>query len=803
LIDSVHAEQFCCTGCRAAWQLINACGLGVFYHMVDAAGDKRPGSLRTRGDRRFEEFDHVESLGRCAKGPNDLAKAQLRITGIHCSACVWLLEKLPTMVRGVVRAHVNWSKSTVTVVWHPEQVQLSSVAETLNRLGYSPSLYRDDRDDDHRALENRRQLIQIGIAAAAAGNNMLIATALYLGMFSHMSADIETLMRIASCVVGLVSFLGPGRVFLRGAVNAVRTWTPHMDLPIALALAIGTTVGFVNTVRGTGEIYFDSLSVLICLLLIGRWIQFRQQTRAADAVALLYKLTPRRARKLVNGKTVEVFADELIPDDLASIRPGDLIPADGTVIEGVSSVDESILTGESRAVQRQFGHSVAAGTMNVDGFLTIRVTAAASETRIHQVMKLVEEAGAKKPAIVLWANRIGGYFVLIVMGLSLITLLIWLQFDPSRATDRVVAVLVVSCPCALAMATPLAISVALGRLARHRILVKSGDVLQSMIDPGMIWLDKTGTLTSGKMRVQSWNGDKHWIPIVAEVERNFDHPIANALVEFANEVNPLLGAHPKDVHDIKLAAGGVVATAGVHRLLIGNRLLLESFGVVVGRDWLTLESRILRKHRSPIWIAIENEIAAVASLGDTIRLDSYALVRKLKRWGWKVGILSGDHNEVVESVARELEIEKFMGGLSPEQKLSFVNSSLQDGATVMVGDGVNDGAALAAATVGIAVDGGAEASLSAAPVYLARSGLTGICDLITVAIATKKALQLNFVVSITYNIFGVGLAMIGVLGPLFAAILMPLSSVTVIALSLNTARRSMDRCNPSYTQGNL
>jgi Cu2+-exporting ATPase len=241
----------------------------------------------------------------------------------------------------------------------------------------------------------------------------------------------------------------------------------------------------------------------------------------------------------------------------------------------------------------------------------------------------------------------------------------------------------------------------------------------------------------------------------------------------------------------------------VNRLLIGNRLLLDSFGVVVGSDWLSLEDGILRKNHSPIWIVIENDIAAVAGLGDNLRLDSYALVRKLKRWGWKVGILSGDHEQVVESVARELEIEEFKGGLSTEQKLSIVNSSLHDGATVMVGDGVNDSAALAAATVGIAVDSGAEASLSAAPVYLARSGLTGICDLITVANATKKALQLNFVVSITYNIFGVGLAMIGMLGPLFAAILMPLSSVTVIALSLNTARRSLDRRNSPYTQGNL
>lgn len=784
LLEPLQTEQFCCNGCRSAWHLIQSNGLGEFYRMVDATLDSAPNSFRTKEDERFEEFDRPSFLEKFSTKQNDLTKITLSLTGIHCAACVWLIEKLPMIVPGVLDAKVNWTKATVTILWHNEQTQLSEIAHALHQLGYTPYPKRNSRLASHRQIENRKQLTQIGIAAAAAGNNMLIAAALYLGMFSYMSVGIETLLRFASCAVGLVSFLGPGRVFLRGAINSLKTRTPHMDLPIALALTVGSIAGLTNTIRGVGEIYFDSLSVLICLLLIGRWIQFRQQNRAADAVELLYRLTPRRARKVVEGSAIDVAADELQPGDQIEILSGDLVAADGIVVEGQARVDESILTGESRPVSKSAEDEVFAGTKNVDSRLVVEVKAVAEQTRIHQVMQLVEEATNNKPRIVQWANQIGGYFVLTVITLSIITFLVWLFVDPERAVDRVVALLVVACPCALAMATPLAVSVALGRLAREKILVKAGDVLQSMSKPGTLWLDKTGTLTYGELRIASWSGDTSWIPIAAAIEQNFSHPVAKAFCKFnADELNNVEVMMAKQLDD------GVSAIVDSQSVLIGSRKLIESKRVSISREWELLESTILAKKYSPCWIAVNNEIVAVTSIGDAIRPEAKQIVRELVHQGWNVGILSGDHRAIVASVADELDIETFHAEVTPQQKLEIIQQRSQDKtSTVMVGDGVNDSAALAAATVGIAVHGGAEASLAAAPVYLAEPGLKGIHKLVATAGAARQTIRINFGASLGYNILGVGLAIAGVLNPLVAAILMPLSSITVITFSLNAAR---------------
>lgn len=798
LIKSESRTQFCCAGCSMAYRLIHANGLDAYYSMAEFTN---AASLRgTEEEKRFDEFDQPFFLEQFGKQLDEsCSEILLVLDGIHCAACIWLLEKLPQIVDGVLDVKLNWARQTARVRWQPQKVALSKIAQTLHQLGYTPHPIRENEADSLRKRENRRHWIRIGIAGAAAGNNMLIATALYLGMFSYMTGGMQQMLRVASCVVGLASLFWPGRVFLQGAVNALRTRTPHMDLPIALGLTIGSIAGLINTIRGEGEIYFDSLSVLIFLLLIGRWIQFRQQNRAADAVEMLYRLTPKTTLKRVDGQTVEVFVELVQPDDVLEIRPGDLIPVDAVILEGSSEVDESILSGESRPLRKTEGDFVLAGTQNGQRPIVIKATATGRDTRLSKIVDLVEQASLEKPEVVQWANRIGGYFVVAVIGFALVTLAAWIWIDPNVAVDRTVALLIVACPCALALATPLAISVALGRAANRKIMIKGGDVLQRLTQRGMIWLDKTGTLTEGRLEVITWLGDTAWQPLIIALESKSQHPVAEAIAEYLRNTQNAANRSGRGcldysdfVDDVVQHAGqGICGEVASHQMVIGNAKLLLSEGIAIRRSHQRIADRILERNLSPCWIAANGAVVGIVALGDVIRPDSHMAIDNLKSQGWTVGILSGDHEQIVQQVASRLGVpEKLaLGGRSPEEKVQTVcNSAEQYPVVVMVGDGVNDSAALASASVGIAVHQSAEASLAASPVYLANEGLKPILELMRISRSTGKTIRRNFAASIGYNLFGATFAALGWINPLVAAILMPISSLTVVLISLTAGK---------------
>lgn len=814
LIEPDQTEQFCCGGCDTAYQLIYANGLDAFYAMADGADERSLSDIAPCNN--FSEYDEPVFHNKFARQISpQRVKIELAIEGMHCAACIWLIEKLPQMVSGVTQARVNWSRRTVSIEFEPESVQLSKIAKTLQQLGYRPTPFQPNQKLDRWKLENRRHLARIGVAAACAGNNMMISAALYLGMFAHMTTGMAQLMRISSALVGIVALIWPGRVFLTSAWAAIRTRTAHMDLPIAIALFVGTLAGLANVIRDSGEIYFDSLAVLIFLLLIGRWLQFRQQTKAASAVELLQQLTPRKARKLVNGQPVEVLVDLLKVDDLVLVRSGDLFPADGQLLDSNTMVDESVLTGESAAVEKVVDDLVFAGTTNTGSVVKMRVNSVGDNMRIKSIVDLAEQGAQHKPEVVLWANRIGGYFVAIVVSLAIYTFAWWAFRDIEIAIDRTVALLVVACPCALALATPLAIAVSLGRAARQKIMIKGGDVLQLLQKPGTIWLDKTGTLTEGDLRVARWYGDRSWLLPVSALEEKYNHPVARAIVHFRqtthlpiDEIDPaqLSGvrfafyeARSWVIRSVQHASGGVSGAVGVLDIDVGNQLLMESFGIPINNHHRRIANRIASEGYAPCWIAVDARIVAIAALSDTVRRDTSECVDELKRQGWRVGIISGDHQAVVDRVAKRLNVEPELafGQVTPEEKLAIVRDGVRSTRfsqhpVIMVGDGVNDSAALAAADVGIAVKSGAEASLAAAPVYLAKSGLKPILQLLAISRATGRTMRLNLGVSLAYNLTFAALAFVGYINPLVAAILMPISSITVVALSMSSGATKSD-----------
>lgn len=769
-----ESDTFCCGGCQIAHQLIHQCGLEDYYQLRQT--DDETQSPERRNAVSYEDFDREDVIERYVKTtPDGRRTIKLGLAGMHCAACIWLLERLPRLTPGVVDATVQWQRSTIEITWIPETVGLSRIAQTLEHLGYRPHLLNENAAQSVHQLEDRRRLIALAMAGAAAGNAMLVAIALYLGDAYGMTANVQTLLRIVSCVLGLFALSVPGRTFFVGAWAALRSRTPHMDLPVALGLLVGGVAGTLNTVRGTGEIYFDTMSALVFLLLVGRWIQHRQQHNAAEAVDILQRLTPRIAHKYDDTGARDVPVEVLVPGDVVDVLPGEAVPADGVVVSGESSLDQAILTGETVPSPVGPSHSVAAGTINLVAPLRIEVHAVGEDTRMGRILAWVQHAGPR-PAIVQLADRVGRVFVTSVIAIAALTLTAWLIVEPAVAVDRTVALLIVACPCALALATPLAVAVALGRASQRQILIKGGDALQRLSTPGILWLDKTGTLTEGRMKMVEWQGDEALQPYVAALEAYSTHPIATAFRNLASD-------NEYSVQGIVRENRGLTGVVAGRRLHIGNEIYLRDQDVELDSAHLAQGHAMLERGLSPVYIAVDQSLAAVAGIGDPVRPDAAAAVAGLQRRGWTVGILSGDHPEVVTRVAAKVRIDpkRAHGGLLPEDKVSYVTAAEH---TVMVGDGLNDSAALSAAAVGIATHNGAEASLMAASVYAGQPGLSVILELIEGSKSTMRTIRRNFGVSLAYNAISVSLAATGWISPWLAAILMPISSISVVASSL-------------------
>lgn len=820
LLEPNQPLQFCCAGCRTVYSAIREHGLERYYRLQqNSPGTTAPANP---SGRAFQELDALEFLEahapRVAPG---LRCAEFYLQGVHCSACVWLVEKLPRVAPAVIESRLDLARARVKLTWQEDQAKLSEIARVLDSLGYTPHVEREDNQRALRNREDRALLAKIAIAGAGAGNVMLLAFALYGGSFHGMEHEYSSLFRWVSLAIGLAVLLGPGRLFFRGAIAALRTRSAHLDLPIALGLAAGTIAGTVNTLLDRGDIYFDSLTGLVFLLLVGRYVQRRLERRAADCVERLFSLTPAFAHLREGDDTRDVSIESLQPGQLVEVRPGESFPADGAIVDGKSSVDLSLLTGESRPVTAAVDTPVFAGAVNLQRPLLVRIDATGRDTRVGKLLRLMEDCAQRKAPIVQLADRVAGYFTVGALLLFAATWLSWQFIDPHAALDHAVSLLIVSCPCGLGLATPFAVSVALGRAARASILVKGGDVLEKLSSKRqprpIVYLDKTGTLTDPGLRLLEWHGDialgRKLAPAIRAIESQVSHPVARALAKQQDWAS-LLGnpcdtmtdipdstAQTVDVELLETTHAGVQARYAHQSLRIGSEAFVcsslgspcddQDTGDLVVLSVATarrLSREIAGRCRTPVWIARGTSIIAVAAVGSPVRPDAASTVAALRARGLEVAILSGDDTQTVASVGRELGLapQDCHGGLSPEDKLGIVQASASQRPTLMVGDGVNDAAALSAATVGISVHGGAEASLAAADVYLGRAGIGILMELLEGADRTVATIRRCLYVSLAYNLVAAALATTGHVNALIAAVLMPLASFSVLAIALGS-----------------
>lgn len=807
-----ETRQFCCGGCRAVYGALHECGLERYYEMRAKSGIPADGAEPARvTGRGFEALDDASFMARHARAVEDGVSAiELRIDGIRCGACVWLLEAMPRIVRGVHEVRIDSARGLARIRWSPRERALSDIARRFDALGYQLVPFADPDAVARERAANRAWLVRIGVSGAIATNAMAIAFALYGGILVEMEPAYRLFFQWCTVALAIASLAWPGRVFLTNAIAAVRARTPHMDLPVAFGLVAAVTAGVIATVRGTGSIYCESAAMLVFLLLVGRFVQYGKQRKAREQVELLLAIVPSIARRVSRDekgaeRTGEVPVDTLAPGDCVEVTAGEACPADGRLLGADAHVDLSHLTGESAPQRVPAGGVVYAGSRILGAPARIEVLVAGAETRAARLLELVRDASERRAPVVELANRIAGWFLVVVVALAAATIAWWWpRLGAEEAFARAVAFLVVTCPCALGLATPLAVVAGIGKGARRGVLVKGGDVLERAARVGTLVLDKTGTITEGRTEVVAWRGDEGVLGLAAALESRSAHPSARAIVEaFGERAGALVAGDVRELPGL-----GIEGRIGSRLVRVGSARFMESIAASMPDELRDAAREQAGRGLAPVFVAVQGRVEAMVAIGDAIRRDARDTVARLRRAGWRVMIASGDDAVVVSGVAKALGIDArdALGALSPEAKLELVRRNDLARPVVMVGDGVNDLAALAAADVGVAVRNGAQASHHVADVCLAARGIRPLERFLVGSRSTMRAIEANLLISVGYNIVGGALAFAGLVNPLVAAVLMPLSGLTVLVVALRMPKFDIPdaedaACPPTAMEG--
>jgi len=788
-------RAFCCTGCKSVCEAIHAAGLEGFYRRtpegeVLGPPPEPPGQLAVY-DLDEVQQEYVGDLG-------EHREINLLVEGIHCAACVWLIENGLAAVPGVEEARVNLTGRRLRVKWDSGRLKLSAILKRLAELGYAAMPFDPDAAEGALKRQNRALLYRMAFAGFAAMNLMWISIALYAGADE---GEFRGLFQWIGLIIATPTLVYSGWPFFRGAWRGLRRLNLTMDLPIAIGASITYLYSFYVTAGGSGHVYWDTVVNFVFVILVGRYLEAISKRQAVSSTQRLLDLQPKVATVLRDGAESIVPIRAVRADDLVLVRPGETIPVDGEVLDGQSDVDEAMLTGESEPVRRGPGDSVAAGTLNGAGVLTLRVSALLRDTALGRIIGLVEDAQASKAPIQCTADRIVPWFVGVTLGLALITFGVWLQQDLEKALMAATAVLIITCPCAFGLATPMAIAVASGVGARHGILVKNGAVLEGLSDIDHFVFDKTGTLTEGRPAVTrvdgagpAWTpeqdtaaltaGQRRVLALAAALERRSEHPVAHAVVELA--VAASVVTDRLQVTGIQVTPGaGIGGRVDGHAVHIGTAAWLTGSGVVLLDD-SPPAGEADGRDGALVHCAVDGRECMRLRIQDRLRADAAAVVGQLRRDGIRVTMLTGDRRAAAERIAAQLGDIEVIAEVLPEDKDRVITELQQGGHRVaMVGDGINDAPALVRADVGIAVGSGTDVSIASADIVLMSSDLMRVRDAGALARRTLRAIRQNIGLSIAYNVVMVPLAMAALVTPLVAAVSMPLSSLAVIG---NSAR---------------
>ncbi|MFN3593624.1 MAG: heavy metal translocating P-type ATPase [Thiobacillaceae bacterium] len=768
----------CCRGCQAVAQTIIDSGNADYYRLRTELPKTPEAALEEL--KKLQLYDLPEVQQSFVKAEGDIREASLILEGIVCAACIWLNERHLQQLPGVIAADINFSTHRARVRWDDTRIKLSDILKAVQEIGYRAYPFDTSRQEALFRKKRNAAIRRLAIAGLGMMQVMMYAVPVYLAEEGTMTHDIEMLMRWASLILTTPVVFYSSAPFFLGAWRDFKMGRVGMDVPVALGVGLAYAASVWATWVQQGEVYFDSVTMFVFLLLTGRFLEMNARKKSAEAAESLVKLIPAAAVRLPgypSDRSEEtVGAVKLTPGDYVLVGPGESFPADGRVVEGASNVDESLLTGESRPVDKQVGSPVIGGTLNLASPLVVQVEKIGADTVLSGIVRLLDRALAEKPHLAQMADRVASWFVLGLLLAAAATALVWLEIDPDRAFWITISVLVVSCPCALSLATPAALTAALGRLTRMGLLSTRGHALETLARATDFVFDKTGTLTTGEFRLveaRILRGSREQaLAIAAALEQGATHPVAQALRAAA-------GTLSLQATDLRNVPG-----QGVEGVIDGVSYRLGAPEYVARNQDTGLPTGL-----TAVGLADAQGVIAWFGLGDELRPQAQALVERLKRLGMQLHLYSGDRPENVAALAAQLGIEDARGGMLPQDKLAAVKALQAEGrVVVMTGDGVNDAPVLAQAQVSVAIDQGAEAAQAAADMVLLSSELMRLADGVEMARRTRVVIRQNLTWSVLYNVLALPAAAMGHVTPWLAGLGMSLSSLLVVLNALRLAK---------------
>ena len=782
------AEQpACCVGCQAVAQTIIDSGNEDYYRLRTDKPQTPEAALEELKNLKLYDLPEVQtSFVSSDHHDENIREASLILEGIVCAACVWLNERHLHQLPGVLAADINFSTHRARVRWDSRRIQLSDILKSIQEIGYLAYPFDTSRQEELFRKERNTAIRRLAIAALGMMQVMMYALPEYTASDGEMTADVEALMRFASLLLTTPVVFYSAWPFFQGAWRDLKLKRAGMDVPVALGVGAAYVASVYGTFIGSEDVYFDAVVMFVFFLLTGRFMEMNARKKSAEAAESLIKLIPAAAIRLpgfpASREEQVTAAVRLVPGDHVLVGSGESFPADGKVAEGVSNVDESLLTGESHPVSKQANSAIIGGTINLDSPLVVRVEKVGSETTLSGIVRLLDRALAEKPHLAKLADRVAAWFVLGLLVIAAGVATIWFYVDPSRAFWITVSVLVVSCPCALALATPVALTAALGRLTRLGLLATRGHALETLAQATDFVFDKTGTLTTGEFSVREvilvrdGISREHVLTLAHALEQGSTHPIAAAL-RLASVNNAISAEELRNV-----PGKGVSGVIEGHEFRLGTADFLQVSTPEIEAPGLTI-----------IGLSDQAGVLAWITLGDALRSQAKQLMSELKALGVTLHLYSGDRTENVLGLAQELGIEDARGDMLPQDKLEAVRALQQQGAIVaMTGDGVNDAPVLAQAQVSVAIDQGAEAAQAAADMVLLSSEIGRLADGVRLSRKTQGVIRQNLSWALMYNLTALPAAAMGFVTPWLAGIGMSLSSLLVVLNAMRLSNPSKD-----------
>ncbi|HET8731579.1 MAG TPA: heavy metal translocating P-type ATPase [Moraxellaceae bacterium] len=762
-------RSFCCEGCRAVAETIEASGLSTYY--LDRERTSLAPAALPEALSAFSTWNHPAAQKDIVALKGEQATAELTLENLSCAACAWLIEKKLHGQDGVLQATVNLSTHRLHVEWDNGTTSLGQLLANLAGIGYRAHPYRSDAHAAQMRQEGRDLLKRLAVAGFGMMQVMMYAGALYVGHWSGIAEEYRSYLNWVSLLISTPIVFYSGAPFYRSALIAMRNRQLNMDVPVSLAIVVAFLASVWATVTREGDTYYDSITMFIFFLLTSHFLEMRARQRAGDVAATLMSMAPSLATRIEPDGTLQVVAaGDLLPDDHVLVRPGETVPADGEVREGRSSVSEALLTGEPLPVAKTVGDAVIGGSINSDDALVVRVTRSASDGTLGALNRLLNRALSEKPRLAQRADAVAEGFVAIVLIFAVAVFGWWLRHDGfHQAFWITLAVLVATCPCALSLATPVALTSATSTLAEQGFLISRGHVLETLSRATHVVFDKTGTLTTGELQIDSIailrGSEEHALSIVRALEQRSGHAIAKAFQTGTGQGLPV-------ATDLEQTAG-----AGVSGVIEGHRFRFGHAIYALGEESAASRDRL--------WLADDDGAIASFRLTDTLRPEAAGVVAALKQRGMSTWLLSGDPSSASVDRARELGIDNAEGGLTPEQKRDRVRALQETGAiVVMVGDGINDAPVLAQAHLSVAMASGTDLAQLTADSLLLRNDLRALVSARDMSHRSSRIIRQNLTWALAYNLSVLPLAALGHLPPWAASLGMSVSSLMVVGNAL-------------------